>query len=142
MPADEQAATEQEKAGEDAAGQEAPEKEAVEDPAKKLEEWKKNRDEIIKENDRQQKEYDQALVDARKRVDELNERFGRWFYVINEDTYHKIHLSRDEIIKKKEKSKDEKTDDGSTGTEDKPKDGLEAFDQIKKSVEAPSGNGQ
>jgi hypothetical protein len=39
-------------------------------------------------------------------------------------------------------AKDDKTDDGSTGTEDKPKDGLEAFDQIKKSVEAPSGNGQ
>ena len=119
---------------------EAEDKEA-EDPAKKLEEWKQKRDAIIKQNERQQKEYDEKVEKAQQRVKELNERFADWYYVINDETYQKIHLSRDDIIKEKEKTEDEKKNAGGADTSQdekaEPKDDLETFDEIKKSLEQP-----
>jgi hypothetical protein len=39
-------------------------------------------------------------------VKELNERFADWYYVISDNTYKKIHISRDELIKEKAKPAD------------------------------------
>jgi hypothetical protein len=77
--------------------------------AKKMEAEKKaaeaERAGIEKENKRRQDEYQQKIADGKKRVAELNARFADWYYVIADDVYRKIHLSRDEIIKKKEPPK-------------------------------------
>jgi hypothetical protein len=70
-----------------------------EDAAKKLEAEKKR---IEAENKRKQQEYDDKVKAAQKKVKELNERFAEWYYVIPEDVYKKIHLGRDDVIKKKE----------------------------------------
>ena len=60
---------------------------------------------IEKENKRKQEEYDQKIADGKKRVAELNARFADWYYIISDDVYRKIHLGRDEIIKKKDQPK-------------------------------------
>jgi hypothetical protein len=57
----------------------------------------------------QEKEY-QKKVDERndnikkgqQKVRELNGRFADWYYVISEDVYKKVHLSRADIVKSKE----------------------------------------
>lgn len=57
------------------------------------------REAIEKENQRKLNEYQDKLTEGKQRVAELNERFGDWYYVISNDVYKKIHLSRDEVIK-------------------------------------------
>jgi len=59
------------------------------------------REAIEKENERQQNEYNDKIEAGRKRVAELNQRFGDWYYVISNDVYKKIHLGRDDLIQKK-----------------------------------------
>jgi hypothetical protein len=79
---------------------------------KKTEEAARQR--IEKENKRKQDEYDQKLADGKKHVADLNARFADWYYVISEEVYRKIHLGRDDIVKKKEPPKtpgDEKKDE-------------------------------
>ncbi|MBL9161106.1 MAG: DUF4340 domain-containing protein [Planctomycetaceae bacterium] len=56
---------------------------------------------IEQENQRLQDEYNETVEKGKKRVAELNERFGDWYYVISNDVYKQIHLSRDQVIKKK-----------------------------------------
>jgi hypothetical protein len=65
------------------------------------------RDRIVQDNKRKQDEYETKIKDGEKRVKELNEHFADWYYIISDSTYQKIHLSRDQVIKKKEKTKDE-----------------------------------
>jgi hypothetical protein len=50
-----------------------------------------------------------------KRVKELNERFADWYYIISDATYRKIHLSREDVVKKKEKPADEKAGENKEG---------------------------
>jgi len=54
------------------------------------------------ENRRRQERYDEQVKAAQKRVRELNNRFADWYYVVSDKEYDKIHLGRDEVVKKKE----------------------------------------
>ncbi len=58
---------------------------------------------IEKENQRQREEYEEKIAQGKKHVKELNDRFADWYYVISDDVYRKIHLSRQQVVKKKEK---------------------------------------
>ncbi len=58
---------------------------------------------IEKENKHKTDEYNEKLKKAQEHAKELNDRFADWYYVISDDVYHKIHLSRGDIVKKKEK---------------------------------------
>src|SRR4029078_379834 len=69
-----------------------------------------------KENEQKQKEYDEKIKSGEKRARELNDRFADWYYAVSEATYRKIHLNRDDVIKKKEEKKDNASADG--GDED------------------------
>lgn len=51
---------------------------------------------------RKQSEYEDKIKRGRERVKELNDRFADWYYVISNDVYKKIHLSRAEVLKKPE----------------------------------------
>ncbi|MBN1911079.1 MAG: DUF4340 domain-containing protein [Pirellulales bacterium] len=62
---------------------------------------KSQRAEIEKENKRKKDEYEDKIAQGKKRVEELNARFANWYYVISEDVYKKIHLSRADLIQKK-----------------------------------------
>jgi hypothetical protein len=67
------------------------------------------REQVEKDNKRKREEYDEKVKAGKKRVEELNARFADWFYVISDDTYRKIHLSRENLITKKPaEKKDEK----------------------------------
>ena len=62
-----------------------------------------DRQRIEKENKRKQEEYEEKLAKGKERVKELNARFADWYYVISDDIYRKIHLTREQVVKKKEK---------------------------------------
>jgi hypothetical protein len=72
---------------------------------------------IETENERKQKEYDEKVKKGEDKARELNARFAEWYYVVSEDTYKKIHLNRDDVIKKKapEKTTDGPDTDGAGG---------------------------
>ncbi len=65
------------------------------------------RERIRKLNQRKKDEYEDKLKKAKARSGELNARFADWYYVVSEDTYKKIHLSRSDIIKESSKAKEE-----------------------------------
>ena len=56
------------------------------------------------QNQRKQDEYEEKIKKGQERVQELNDRFADWYYIIADDVYQKIRLSRDDLIKKKEKN--------------------------------------
>jgi hypothetical protein len=57
---------------------------------------------IEEANERKRTEYEDKIKQGKETVQELNERFGDWYYVVNEAEYKRIHLGRDQIVKKKE----------------------------------------
>lgn len=56
---------------------------------------------IEEENKRLTDEYNATVAAGKKRVAQLNERFGDWYYVISNDVYKQIHLGRDQVFQKK-----------------------------------------
>jgi hypothetical protein len=66
------------------------------------------REQAEKENKRKKEEYEEKVKAGKKRVEELNARFADWFYIISDETYQKIHLSRENLIIKKTEKKEEK----------------------------------
>jgi len=62
------------------------------------EQLKELRDQITKENERKTQEYQDKLDTAQNRVRELNERFEKWYYLIDEKVYNQIHLSNTDLI--------------------------------------------
>ncbi|HVX13626.1 MAG TPA: DUF4340 domain-containing protein [Pirellulales bacterium] len=66
---------------------------------------------ITKENERRQKEYDNAVKKGQDKVKDLSGRFADWYYIVSDSTYQKIHLGRDEIVKKKTAAADPKKGD-------------------------------
>lgn len=59
------------------------------------------RERITKENQRKQDEYNEKLKAAESKVRDLNFRFADWYYVVSEDVFKKIRLTRAEAIKEK-----------------------------------------
>jgi len=99
-PADAKPAEEAKPADEKAAADEPAEEKPAEAAAPATPEEQK-RIEIRQENKRKQDEYDAAIKRGQDKVKELNERFADWYFIISDDVYKKIHLSRADIIQKK-----------------------------------------
>jgi hypothetical protein len=57
---------------------------------------------IEQENQRKLDEYKERLDKGRQTVKDLNLRFGDWYFVVSNDTFQKIRLSRDDVIKTKD----------------------------------------
>jgi hypothetical protein len=52
------------------------------------------------------KAYDRKIADAKKRVDDLNARFKKWYYVISAESFQDLRLSRAALVEpKKEEPK-------------------------------------
>jgi hypothetical protein len=62
---------------------------------------------ITKERERITKSNAEKMALLRQNVEDLKRRFDSSFFVVDEATFEKIHLSRDELIKKKEPQKPE-----------------------------------
>lgn len=61
---------------------------------------------IEAENQRKQAEYQALVKKGQENVKDLNLRFGDWYFVVNDDVFRKIRLSKDKVVKKKEKKAD------------------------------------
>ncbi|MGZ0163797.1 MAG: hypothetical protein ACKVII_07760 [Planctomycetales bacterium] len=57
------------------------------------------------------KDREKKAEEGQKKVDELNDRFADWYYVITEEDFGKLRLSRDQLVKAKEKEAGEEGDD-------------------------------
>lgn len=72
------------------------------EPAKSDEELQEElefvREQIAKENQRKIDARKEKMESARKRVQELNARFADWYYVVSDEVYKKLKVSRDELI--------------------------------------------
>jgi len=84
-----------------------------------------DRKRIEKENEQKQKEYDDKIKKGEDKAAELNARFAGWYYVVSEATYLKIHLNRDDVIKKKTDAK--KTDAGAADNAGETGAGVDAL---------------
>ncbi len=60
------------------------------------------RERILKEYQRKMDEYNEKQKKAEEKVAELNFRFAPWYYVISEEVYKKLHLSRADVLVEKE----------------------------------------
>lgn len=97
------------KADDDAADEEPQEEDTEESSADEEESKDLATEELIAErkaveqrNQRKLDEYADKIKQGKEKVDALNERFGDWYYVIANDVFKKMHLGRDDVIKKKE----------------------------------------
>jgi hypothetical protein len=77
------------------------EKAAVVDPQQA------ERERIKKENERKMNAYNDQKKKAEQKVAELNARFANWYYVVAEDVYKKIRLTRSDVVKEAPAAKDE-----------------------------------
>jgi hypothetical protein len=68
---------------------------------KEVERIMAERKRIEDENQRKQADYQEALKAGRDKVQELNRRFGDWYFVVDNDVFNKIRLGRDGVVKKK-----------------------------------------
>lgn len=93
------------------------------------------RERIEKENKRKLEEYEEKVKKGREKAKELNDRFADWYYVISNSEFEKIHITREQIVKKKEKKeegKDNQNHDHDHSKEDnRPKDEIEKFDELR-----------
>lgn len=73
------------------------------------------------------KAFEKKVEDGNKKAKELNDRFGDWYYVISADDFDKLRLSRDQMVKAKEKkdAADTKKEDGPKIEAAKPTDATE-----------------
>ncbi len=62
-------------------------------------------------NASKQKEFDDKIAKAQKRVSELNENLAGWYYVISNDVYEKIRLERTDFVKIKDDDNSEMPDE-------------------------------
>src|SRR5262245_13119751 len=65
------------------------------------------RERIRKENERKRNAYNDQRKKVETRVKELNDRFADWYYVVSEDVYKKLRLTRSDIVKESATAKDE-----------------------------------
>ncbi|MEZ6115105.1 MAG: DUF4340 domain-containing protein [Pirellulaceae bacterium] len=72
-----------------------------------LEEIQAERERINKENQRKIDERNDKIAKAKDQVRQVNYRFADWYYVISEDVYKKIHLTKSDIIKVSEEAEKE-----------------------------------
>jgi hypothetical protein len=56
---------------------------------------------IEQENQRKLDEYNAQIEKGRQTVKDLNLRFGDWYFVVSNDTFQKIRLGRNDVVKKK-----------------------------------------
>jgi len=91
------------------------------------------RERIRTENKRKMEEYEDRVKKGKEKAKELNDRFADWYYVISNSEFEKIHLTREQIVKKKETKKEQKDGDD----HDHPHGEMEKFDALRSS--GPSG---
>jgi len=91
---------------------------AADEAEAKAQAAREERRRVERENRRKQEEYDEKVDAAKKRVRELNGRFAAWFYIVSDEEYAKIHLSREDVVQ--EAAADASADSGLGGLPNSP----------------------
>ncbi|RMG38364.1 MAG: DUF4340 domain-containing protein [Planctomycetota bacterium] len=94
------------------------EKAQPKDPKKAYEEAMKEYERKLEQYKRELKEYEEKLQKAKEKVAELNARFADWYYLISADAFDKLRLTRDKLVKPKQKEKEEDAKDGDKAGQD------------------------
>jgi hypothetical protein len=89
---------------------------------------KAEQERIKKENQRKLDQYKEKTAEGKKQVEALNARFADWYYIIPDSVYRKTHLSRTDVVKKKEKKEDAEKPGGKPA---KPGDTPADFEHLK-----------
>jgi hypothetical protein len=100
-------------------GAEKPAGEAAEKP-KTPEQIKQEYETLHQKYEADLKSYEDKLKAGQEKVDELNRRFGDWYYVISAESFNKLHLSRKDLVKEKAPATTEKPPENPNPDEDKP----------------------
>jgi hypothetical protein len=106
-----------------------------EDAAKKAPAQEKDPEKIMAErktieaeNQKKVADYQALVKKGQENVKDLNLRFGDWYFVVNDDVFRKIRLSKDKVVKKKEKKADAAA--GAAGKNDAPPAGIPGLPSI------------
>jgi hypothetical protein len=83
-------------------------------------------------------DYQQKLKDGQQKADELNRRFAAWYYVIPGESYDKLSLDREDLIKSKEAATEVSPADGQTSDALLPQIGELSDAVMKDAAESPS----
>ena len=85
--------------------------------------------------------YEAKVAAGKQKVKELNDRFADWYYVISNDSFDKLRLSRADLVKAKAKKPEEKSDgDKKDGDDpDKPSTKEEKKPAEKKEADKTDG---
>lgn len=103
-------------AADPAADEEAPAKPAAtaeEPPAPDLKGLQEAYDSQLADYQEKLRQYEEKAKQGREKVDELNQRFAEWYYVISADSFRNLRLKRSELIR--EKKEDSPADPGAGG---------------------------
>ncbi|WP_417394496.1 hypothetical protein [Gimesia chilikensis] len=57
----------------------------------------------LKTYEKQLKEYDEKIIKGQERVQELNQRFADWYYVISANSFEKLRMSRKALVEPADK---------------------------------------
>lgn len=104
----------------DATTGEKPADPAATDNANELEKIMAERKRIEQENQRKMDDYQALLKKGEEKVKELNLRFGDWYFVVDDEVFQKVRLSREDVIKKKAPPEAEGAAPGSQATPPAP----------------------
>jgi len=102
----------------------APEKSPEDLKKEQLEKGKKEHEEKVKKYKADLKTFEDKVAAGQKQVDELNARFGDWYYVISAENFNKLHVSRKDLVKEKGKAGDEKKPTDPPIRSDEPPDDI------------------
>lgn len=93
--------------------------------AKTVDELKKEYETLRQKYDADLRAWEGKVKAGREKVEELNQRFGEWYYVISAENFSKLHPSRKELVKPKEgtEAKGEAGAGKPGATEEKPEAG-------------------
>jgi hypothetical protein len=123
-PADDDEEKTDDKAAEDKPAEDKPETPAEAKPKTELE-LQREYFTLRQKYDADLKSYEEKIKTGKEKVDELNRRFGEWYYVISAENFNKLHLGKKDLVKAKAQAAGDKpaadeTDSADPKPNDKP----------------------
>jgi hypothetical protein len=102
-------------------------------PEKKSPEYERifaERKRIETDNKRKLDQYNALLEKGRQEVKDLNLRFGDWYFVVANDTFQKVRLGRNDVVKKKSANANSTSADANSSAVGAPGSGLPGLPSI------------
>jgi hypothetical protein len=92
-------------------GEQSAEQESEEDKLEKIRDEYNDAKQKYQDDVKALEDFNGKVKEGKEKAEDLNRRFAQWYYVIPGDSFDKLSLSRDDLIKAKEKEEEEDSDD-------------------------------